>query len=254
MLPQTAGFEMFDWMAKHGGGIRRPASAVQPEPDEPEPAIAQPPRETAKPQVTLHDLKWVNDSGAFGSASRISVHTELPESLKHITRVQFDLFAVNDQGKREAVDSAVGHIANGIAEAVFVLPHNPGKDDLSESERSFICVVKHRDSEPLESSRLIAKVTQRLEIEVEDASAWQKSDFVLCLQDSSGAALVSLNPKDGEEKDGRLTFRFEKLDFQKAYSLEIRGGDGKVLQTIFKSKKHGEWDPGETGSDGKGKS
>jgi hypothetical protein len=232
--------------AKHslggGGGARRkPAEA---EASEPAPA-PEPIQVAAKqePQVRLFNLKWAGEPGCLDGKIKISVQAELPESHKNITRVQFSLFALGPKGEKEPVESKDVFLDQGLAEAEFTLFHSPGKTDATEESRTFVCIAKHRDSKPLESPKLTAKVSQgdELTLELEDAAQIRKLGYAFALKSADGSFESVLTAKDGAEKDGKLSLKFMKLKTDGKYSLDVRDAQGKALETVFKDKAFGSW-------------
>ena len=242
MCPLTDAFAGYDWLIKHGGRPMRRAPEPESQPEPLIPESAHPEAEEPKPTVALRDLKWGKEAGVFGRKSRISVHADLPTALKHATRIQFTLFAPDAQGKPEKLIALEGHLENGEAHADFELPHTQGKDGATEPGRTFTCVAKHRDSEPLESAKHTAKEVARLELSLDDAQAWKKAGYRFCLGQAGGEHMLALKAEDGEERDGKLTLRFEDLDATAKYTLEIRDEmEDKLRQVVFKERKYGDW-------------
>ena len=104
-----------------GGLARRPPDP----PPEPEPEI-EPPHSTApvikeSPKVNLVNLKWSEPEGEFNESIAISADAELPEPCKHLTRVEFQVWALTPDGKREPIDKKDGYLSEGRVEATVSL-------------------------------------------------------------------------------------------------------------------------------------
>lgn len=242
MFPAPGSLHGYDWLVKSAGGMRPKTPAPDPEPLHSEPPATPVESEKPKPTVTLKDLKWEKATGAFEAESRITVSGELSDALKHVTRVQFTLFALIGNGRREKFRSQEGHLKDGVAETAFELPHSPGEDGKSEPEGKFLCVAKHRDSVELESAAHTAKEMPRLVLELEDEGAWKHSEFVFRLFSPAPKSDVRLKVAEGKSEGGKLILRFTALDSAAKYTLEIQDGEGMIRQQVFKESAYGEWE------------
>lgn len=192
-------------------------------------------------KATLTDVRFAKDLAGFGEVVKVSAQLSLPESLAHLTRVEFLLYAADAEAGSPPLAKAEGHAKDGKAVASFTLPAADGK----AKERAFACAAKHKHSEEAKGNTLKAKgdAPADLEIEIEDGAEAKQSGHAFRLRGGGGKVAKVLQAKDGIEKAGRLTLRFEKLDPSLTYTLECLDSRGAVLGAIFSDRKFGEWSP-----------
>jgi hypothetical protein len=108
-----------------------------------------------EPKVVLTNLKWSADSGEFNGKISVLADAVLPEGAQHLTRIEFKVYALTPDGKRENIDKQEGHLHAGSATAEFTLywPQYR-KDGNPLSECDFIFTAKHRESKEEESGSL----------------------------------------------------------------------------------------------------
>ncbi|HKP96592.1 MAG TPA: hypothetical protein VJ385_12610 [Fibrobacteria bacterium] len=141
---------------KGGGGVRRPATpaeAAEPEPPPP-PVAEEKPKE--KPKVVLSNPKWSKDKARFNEKVTLTVEGTLPEELKGITKVDFQAFAVQPDGKKESIAKAEGHLKDGKAgkEITLFLPQFKTPEGKPPDSCRYVFTAKHRDSTEVESPAL----------------------------------------------------------------------------------------------------
>jgi LysM repeat protein len=145
---------------KPGGGIRK---NPEPIPDEPEP-IPEPvaAKELQEPknelQVKLHTLAWDSEPGIFNEKIRIQAEANLPLELENITRIEFKVFALTPDGKRELIDKQSGFLKGGKVslEATLFYPQYRQAGDLL-TECRYVFSAKHRHSREEESAPLLVR-------------------------------------------------------------------------------------------------
>jgi len=108
-----------------------------------------------EPKVVLTNLRWSADSGEFNEKTSVMANAVLPEDAQHLTRIEFKVYALTPDGKRENIDKGEGHLHAGSATAEFTLywPQYR-KDGNPLSECDFIFTAKHRESQEKESGTL----------------------------------------------------------------------------------------------------
>jgi hypothetical protein len=107
------------------------------------------------PTVVLTNLRWSADSGEFNEKISVLADAVLPEDAQHLTRIEFKVYALTPDGKRENIDKGEGHLHAGSATAEFTLYWPQYRKDGSPlSECDFIFTAKHRESKEEESSTL----------------------------------------------------------------------------------------------------
>lgn len=231
------------------GAAGKPKKAEQPaaEPvleEDVQQSTAEEPAE-AKPQVKLFELKWASESGFFEEKIKISVRAELPESLKHVTRVLFSLSYLDSSLKKQPAKTEEAFLKDGLAEAEFVLPQLKGDNGKPLEEGTFACIAKHRDSTELESAPLKARIRRvsgdELVVELEDAAGFKKKNYAFRMKSDDGEYESVLNSKDIAEAKGASSLKFQKLDLNARYTLELLDSSGKVLEKVFASKECGKW-------------
>ncbi len=138
------------------GGLARRPPAPPPE-HEPEIESLQPLSQPVKeaPKVNLINLKWSEPEGEFNESIAISADADLPEPCKHLTRVEFQVWALTPDGKRESIDKKDGYLSEGRAEATVTLFWPGYRKDGSPPEKcEMVFVAKHRESKPAESGAI----------------------------------------------------------------------------------------------------
>jgi hypothetical protein len=227
------------WPTGVGAGRSRlkNAEAKQPE-DEVQPLL--PENSDGKkfgPKVVLTNLKWSTDSGEFNEKISVLADAVLPEDAQHLTRIEFKVYALTPDGKRENIDKQEGHLHSGSATAEFTLywPQYR-KDGNPLSECDFIFTAKHRESKEEESGSL--RVTGPKE---PIGKIWVK------LVDRKGNPLVGL---ECELKGKTQSFPKKKLDEAgsviwediplEEYRVEFKSGSGRHQQHVPWLTKDGE--------------
>jgi hypothetical protein len=145
------------WPTGVGASRSRPkdSESSQPE-DEVQPLLAENSDEKKfGPKVVLTNLRWSDDSGEFNEKIAVLADGALPEDAQHLTRIEFKVYALTPDGKRENIDKREGHLHAGSATAEFTLywpQYRIDGDPLSECD--FIFTAKHRESKEEESGTL----------------------------------------------------------------------------------------------------
>lgn len=137
-----------------GGGSRpKPVNAVPESEDAPEALTQEKAPEKAK--VKLTDLKWSREAGQFNEKIGLSVETILPEEYVNLTKIEFQVFAVPLNAKRELIQKQDGFIQDGKAAAEVTLfwPQYRENGQLLE-KCDFVFTAKHRESDLVESAVL----------------------------------------------------------------------------------------------------
>jgi hypothetical protein len=142
-----------------GGGGNRPKPKLA-ETHEPEEEVQLPPPERSEekksePKVTLSNLRWSADSGEFNEKISVLADAVLPDEAQHLTRIEFKVYALTPDGKRESIDKQDGHLRGGSATVEFTLywPQYR-KDGNPLPECDFIFTAKHRESREEVSGKL----------------------------------------------------------------------------------------------------
>ena len=142
------------WPSRGGGGRpkAKPAEASEPV-EEAQPLLPEKSEANkSRPKVILSNLKWSAESGEFNEKATVSVTAELPVELKHLTRIEFIVFAQTPDGKRESIDKQEGHILDGLASSEVTLYWPQYRIDGNPlAECDFLFTAKHRESKAEES-------------------------------------------------------------------------------------------------------
>jgi hypothetical protein len=232
-----------DW-PKGGAGIRRkadpvPESAADPIPVEP----AAPPEQ--KPLVRLLNPKWSVEEANFEDKVGISVEAVLPESLKDIKRLIVTVFSITSQGIRSQIKSKDLYVDEGLVKGEFELSAPAREGDKVIESCEYLFTAKHRDSKEVESPRLHAKAKPRgndeLILEVPSSDDLKKGGHSFRLKSNDGTIICKIETKNVQEKDGTLTFKFEKLDPKLRYALDFLDSQDRIVDTIFSDMPFGRW-------------
>jgi hypothetical protein len=144
---------------KPAGKMPKPDPTADPsaEPDLPPPVAEEKPKE--KPKAVLSNPKWAKDKALYNEKVKMTVDATLPDEIKSITKVEFQIFAVLPDGKKEAVGKVDGHIKDGKAEAEgeLTVPQAKNADGKPLDQCKYQFKAKHRDSAEVESPALEAQ-------------------------------------------------------------------------------------------------
>lgn len=139
-----------------GGGKKAPPStpAPPPEPDSPPPVAEE--KTKAKPKVTLSNPVWSIPKAFFNEKVTVTVDAVLPDELKAITKIEFEVFAILPDGKKDQVAKVDGHVKDGKAskEITLLIPNYKTAEGKLLDECKYKFTAKHRDSDPVESPEL----------------------------------------------------------------------------------------------------
>lgn len=229
-----------------GGGIaprRKPETNQDPEEELlPENTPPPPPKETP---VRLSNPKWSVDSAYFEETVSLSVDVDLPESLKDITRVIVTVFAFIAHEKKQQVKSLDLHVKDGKVQSDFDIPSPEKRENKEIDSCSYLFTAKHRDSKEVESPRLSVKSKSKgndeLVLELPSSDELKKNGHTFQLMSKDGTIVWKVETKNGVEKDGKLTLKFENLDPNLEYSLDELNGKGQIIETLFTNTPFGKW-------------
>jgi len=241
----SAHTDIFQKPKAGGGGSpkRKPEPVAESEieqiPDNPPPP---PPKD---PLVKVSNPKWFVESAQFEDTVSLSVDVFLPESLKDIKRVIVTVFALSPNGAKSQIKSRDLYVDEGKVQGDFVL-HRPPKQDNKEVESCpYVFTAKHRDSKEIESPRLPVKEkpwgNDELVLELNSSEELKTGGFAFQLKSKDGSIVSKIETKVGEEKAGKLTLKFVKLNPQLEYTLEMLNSQGEIEDTIFPVIPFGKW-------------
>jgi hypothetical protein len=111
-----------------------------------------------KLQVKLHNLAWDSDAGTFNEKIRIQAEADLPPESGNITRIEFQVFALTPDGKRELIDKQDGFLKDGkvsLEITLFYPQYRQAGDLLTECR--YVFTAKHRNSKVEESGLLLVR-------------------------------------------------------------------------------------------------
>jgi hypothetical protein len=198
------------------GGHRKRAEPVLEEPDQ-DLASAEPvEKPVEKPTVKLHDLKWGAEKGVFNEKIRVAAEAAVPADLKNITRIEFKVFALTPDGKRESIDKQDGHLKDGKA-SVNVTLFFPSyrKDGKLLSECKYVFTAKHRDSKEEESPALPIRSPFATQVRWERDEDWYGHAIKLLADTSLGEGeevQVKIASENGVVLDSKAKAKGGKLE------------------------------------------
>lgn len=233
-----------EWPKGGGAGLRRkPEPALEPA-DEPE-SMQPEPQPEKKDVVVLTNPKWLVDEATFEQKVGLSVDVLLPESLKEIKRVIITVYSVSPKGVKSQVKARDLYVDQGEVTGEFELATPPKEDGKGLEACDYLFTAKHRDSKEIESPRLHAKSkangSEILELELPSPDETESGGQTFRLKSNDGSIDAKMAIKDGQEKEGKITLKFQKLDPMQRYSLELMNGKGEVVEAIFTDTQFGKW-------------
>lgn len=234
--PKDPSSEVFSNRAVRGGGRPRPpvnpAAALEPEPELLAPAPE--PEEKAKdnPKVDLTDLAWGAETAGFGDKIGVRAKAALPDELKNITRIEFKVFALLPDGKREAIDKQEAHLKDGQAAAEVTLFYPQYKEDGKlPKECKFLFTAKHRDSKEAESKAITVKQPFAINVRWEKPEGWVGAPVKLladtCLADGK-EVILKIATENGLAAEAKLKAKAGKLEYAWTPCLCGLKSEGKV--------------------------
>jgi hypothetical protein len=117
------------------------------------PAEAQPAREQPRARtVKLINARWDRGQGFFNKTAKAAVDAETLEGEKAKGKVEFTLYAVDPEGKRERIDGYLTNLRGGHAEAEFTLYY--AKNHPRDQAATYLFTVRHPESQEVESPGL----------------------------------------------------------------------------------------------------
>jgi hypothetical protein len=162
LFSRTGGIAPFPKQANRqpGGGIRKNPEPI-PEDLEPIPeplAVESSQEPKHEIQVKLHHLAWDSETGTFNEKIRIRAEADLPPESENITRIEFQVFALTPDGKRELIDKQDVFLKDGkvSVEVTLFYPQYRQEGDLL-TECRYVFTAKHRNSKVEESAQLLVK-------------------------------------------------------------------------------------------------
>jgi hypothetical protein len=136
--------------------------------------------------------------------------------LEYITRVEFKVFALTPDGKREAIDKQDGHLKNGkaSANATLFFP-SYRKDGNLLSECKYVFTAKHRDSKEEESPTLPTRSPFATQVRWEKDENWYGLPIKLLAKTSLGEGEevhVKIASENGLALDSKVKAKGGKLE------------------------------------------
>ncbi len=228
------------------GGPKKKVAPTNVDDDEVfQPYNLPPPPPPKEPAVKLYNPKWSVENANFEEKVSLSFDVDLPESLKDITRVIVTVHALCQYGKREVIKSRDHYIKDGKVHGEFHLSRPAKRGDKEVDSCSYIFTAKHRDSKELESHRLPVKTNpignDELELELTSSDELKNGGFAFQLMAKDRSIIWKIESKNGEDKAGKLTLKFVKLNPNLEYSLDMLNSQGKIVETIFSDTPFGKW-------------
>jgi hypothetical protein len=251
--------EIFVHKPGGGAGRRKPAD---PGPSAQEDYGPEPLKEekAAKKEatVTLSNPKWGGDKGVLDEKIKMTVEGVLPADCKDITKVEFEVFLVHANGKRDPVSKGEGHLdEEGKAEGEVELKAPGLKPGEKPPEKyQMIFTAKHSRSKAVESGKLEVKegpefvgtifyAPARKEYLVldneKDAKEWiRKMNELSELRGQSDKARTNPDPKAREKEQLEIAEKSKAL-----FGDKVIGRSG-VLEELVGVKFHEPWGKTET--------
>jgi outer membrane protein OmpA-like peptidoglycan-associated protein len=137
----------------------KPESEPEPVADNGEQEEAAQEEEAPKEKVVLKNPVWEVEDVGFNEETDISVEAELPESQKHKTKVDFELFAKIPEGDdpvggKESISKAQGAIEGGKAKGKIpvYIPQYKDEDGNLMTKVEYYFTAKHSASDLLEDN------------------------------------------------------------------------------------------------------
>jgi hypothetical protein len=198
------------------GGHRKRAEPVVEEPDQDLVSAEPVEKPVEKPTIKLHGLKWGAEKGVFNEKIRVAAEADVPAELKNITRVEFKVFALTPDGKRESIDKQDGHLKDGKASAnVTLFFPSYRKDGKLLSECKYVFTAKHRDSKEEESPDLPIRSPFATQVHWEKDEDWHGLAIKLSADTSLGEGeevQVKIASENGLVLDSKARAKGGKLE------------------------------------------
>lgn len=203
-----------------GAYRRKPAPDAAAEAEPPETDPVEPPNYVEKaepaPKVVLKNPAWSVDKASFNDKVRVLVEAEVPPPLAHLTRIEFKLWALIPDGKREAVGKMEGHLKDGRAAGevtLFYPQYRDGGNLLSAC--GYVFSAKHRESDEVESKALPVKQPFASKVRWDKAEEWFGLPVKLladtCLKDGEEVT-VKVASENGVALDAKAKAKKGKLE------------------------------------------
>ncbi len=197
--------------SKNGGAGRRSPPPEAGEPLDMAPAEAAPEPEKKKNLAKLSSPAWDADKVGFNEETPITVSLDLPEGLKHKTKVTFELFAKTPKGP-ERISQGEATAANGKATCKIpvYIPAYKDEDGNLMPKVEYYFNAKHSEADPLDGSKspkVVGEMAERL-IKchvLEDVTFGSDKSFLSPAQAARLNVLCkSIGEWRGEHPDGKL--------------------------------------------------
>ena len=102
--------------------------------------------------VKLINARWDRDEGVFNKTAKAGVDAEAREGGKAKGRVEFTLYAMLPEGRRERIDGFLTDLQSGHAEVEFTLYYAQGL--ALDEAATYLFTVRHPEAQPVESPGL----------------------------------------------------------------------------------------------------
>jgi hypothetical protein len=117
------------------------------------PAETPPAREQPRARtVKLINAQWDREQGFFNKKAKAEVDAETLEGENAKGKVEFTLYAVDPEGKRERIDGYLTNLRGGHAEAEFTLYY--ARNHTKDQAATYLFTARHPESQEVESPGL----------------------------------------------------------------------------------------------------
>ncbi|MEO6094993.1 MAG: hypothetical protein ABIW76_04710 [Fibrobacteria bacterium] len=231
-----------------GGGMGRVSKPVptNQEPDEDLVPDAPKPVPPAETKVRLTNPKFLVPDAHFEDKVHFTIDAALPASMKDVKRVIVTVWSIPPHGEKQQAFCKDFYIDDDGKVTGEVELSRPSKTEGKEVESCpYNFTAKHRDSKEVESPKIKVKErfggNEEVVLELPASDQLKKDGISFELKSKNGAIISKVEAKTGEEKEGNLSLKFEKIDSNLSYDLNMLDLDGKIMETIFKDIPFGEW-------------
>jgi len=166
--------------------------------------------------------------------------------MKDVKRVIVAAWSIPPHGEKQKAFSKDFYIDDeGKVNGEIELRRPPKYEGKEVESCPYIFTAKHRDSKEVESPKIKVKEkfsgNEEVILEIDASAQLKKSGASFELKSQNGAIISKVEAKNGEEKAGILTLKFEKLDANLSYALILLDSQGEIMETIFTDIPFGKW-------------
>lgn len=202
------------------------------------PEKAEEPRASLEPTAELTHPRWMRESAHFEDVVAVEVDVWIPDSIEHLTKVEFELYLDDEAKDPKPFKKESGHAKDGVATAEFKLPHPKDPETgLSAKKCAFRFTAKHSKSEKVSGPALAATVRDATPFDGAIFYSPAKMEYLVCETESELTALLDNAHTLGALRDGSvMAWKMEEAEKRNEELKVVAKEAGK----LFGGKANGD--------------